>query len=245
MPLLASPVNDLLPRPCAAVALIAAGLLSSGAVQAARPMNTDDANVVDPKSCQDESWFKKSRTSIERWSVPGCNFFADTEVSLGTNLQTDSGLQSNRLYLLQAKKRWRVLESGDWGMSSTLGLVRSSQTGPAPAQVHDTYLNVPVTWSLGQDRFAHLNIGWIKHKDQGQGAMTWGLGGEHPLHRRIIAIAETYGEQMQGTKYQLGLRFWVMPQRVQVDTTVGNAVGGSSSQRWLSIGLRLLTPPLY
>jgi len=41
---------------------------------AARPLNTDDANVVDPQSCQDESWVKKSKTSIERWIVPGCNF---------------------------------------------------------------------------------------------------------------------------------------------------------------------------
>lgn len=227
----------------AAASLSAAGLLFSASAYAARPMNTDDANVVDPKSCQDESWFKKSRTSIERWSVPGCNFFADTEVSLGTNLQTDSGLQSSRLYLLQAKKRWRVLEPGDWGISSTLGFIRSSHGGPD--EVRDTYLNVPVTWSLGHDRFAHLNVGWIKHETLGQGARTWGLGGEHPVHRRVIAIAETYGEQAQSSKYQLGLRFWIVPQRVQVDTTVGNAVRGSNQQRWFSIGLRLLTPPLY
>lgn len=58
---------------------------------AARPLNTDDANVVDPKSCQDESWGKKSKLSIERWTVPGCNFFGDTEISVGANFQSETG----------------------------------------------------------------------------------------------------------------------------------------------------------
>lgn len=213
---------------------------------AARPLNTDDANVVDPQSCQDESWVKKSKTSIERWIVPGCNFFADTEISVGANFQSDTGQASSQFHLMQAKKRWRVLESGDWGISSTLGTLKHDGLSSAD-RVNDIYLNIPITWSIGQDRFTHLNLGWIKHQAQGYGAKTWGLAFEQPFNSQVIGILETYGEEKQSTKYQVGLRFWVVPQRVQLDTTLGNVWSSAfnPTQRWVSIGLRLLSPPLY
>jgi len=222
--------------------------LTSGQAFAARPLNTDDANVVDPKSCQDESWVKKSKLSIERWTVPGCNFFGDTEISLGANFQSETGLESIQFHLLQAKKRWRVLESGSWGLSTTLGTLK--HTGRTSSDtVNDVYLNVPVTWSMDQDRFTHLNLGWVSHQAQGYGAKTWGLGFEQPFNSRVIGILETYGEDKQSTKYQVGLRFWIIPQRVQIDTTFGNVWSASGSaalsQRWVSVGLRLLSPALY
>lgn len=213
---------------------------------AARPLNTDDANVVDPQSCQDESWIKQSKSNIERWIVPGCNFFGDTEISVGANFQSNTGLPSSRFHLMQAKKRWRVLEPGDWGISTTLGTLK--QSGLASSETtHDLYLNVPITWSLGQDRFAHLNVGWVKHQAQGYGAKTWGMAIEQPFNQRVVGILETYGEEKQNTKYQVGLRFWIIPQRVQIDTTVGNvwSSASNSGQRWMSVGLRLLSPPLY
>ena len=40
---------------CAAISLVMCAAQPM-AVQAARPMNTDDANVVDPKGCQLETW---------------------------------------------------------------------------------------------------------------------------------------------------------------------------------------------
>jgi len=228
--------------------LLLFGAIASGSAFAARPLNTDDANVVDPQSCQDESWVKKSKLSIERWTVPGCNFFADTEISLGANFQSDTGAPSSQFHLMQAKKRWRVLEPDSWGISTTLGTLKHTGN-EASDTVNDIYVNVPVTWSIGQDRFTHLNVGWVKHQQQGYGAKTWGLGFEQPFNKQVIGILETYGEEKQATKYQVGLRFWLVPQRVQIDTTMGNvwAATGSeiSKQRWFSVGLRLLSPPLY
>lgn len=223
-------------------------LLVSGLAKAARPLNTDDANVVDPKSCQDESWIKKSKTNTERWVVPGCNFFADTEISLGANFQSDDGLPNSRYQLMQAKKRWRVLEAGDWGFSTTLGTLKLSGQTPEET-VNDVYLNVPITWSVGQDRFVHLNVGRVQHQTQTYGANTWGLAFEQPFNSNVIGILESYGEAKQASKYQVGLRFWIIPQRVQIDTTLGNVVNklnsSTPSQRWFSVGLRLLSPPLY
>jgi hypothetical protein len=228
--------------------LIVGFSIAHSTAYAARPLNTDDANVVDPQSCQDESWIKKSKSTTERWIVPGCNFFADTEISVGANFQSDTGLPSSRYHLMQAKKRWRILESGDWGFSTTLGTLKFNGATPTDT-FNDVYLNVPVTWSIGQDRYAHLNVGWVKHQAQGYGAKTWGLAIEQPFNSQVIGILESYGEEKQASKYQVGLRFWIIPQRVQIDTTLGNlwghSISASPSQKWFSVGLRLLSPPLY
>ena len=140
------------------------------AVQAARPLNTDDANVVDPKSCQLETWVRRTRSSTEQWAIPGCNFWGDVEWSLGGQQRSEDTPWASGLLLGQAKKRWL------------------------------------------------------------------------PLSPRWIAISEVYAETTTPSQYQVGLRFWVKPQRVQIDTTYGNVVGSASDQQWLSIGLRWLTP---
>ena len=42
---------------------------------------------------------------------------------------------------------------------------------------------------------------------------------------------------------QLGLRAWIVPDRVQVDATVGHQGGPDRAGTWASIGLRLLSLP--
>jgi hypothetical protein len=51
--------------------------------QAARPMVTDDACIVDAKACQLESRVKSNHGSAEYWAQPACNFTGNLEVTLG------------------------------------------------------------------------------------------------------------------------------------------------------------------
>ena len=223
------------------------------AAHAARPMVTDDANIVDPLSCQLESWVKTSQVSLERWAVPGCNFAWDTEISVGGNAQNAKVEGDSQFWLFQAKKRWKKLEPNSWGLSTTLGRVserpgRSQQLNSeslAPSSAQDTYLNVPITWALASDRFVHLNLGWIHHERLRVSHPTWGLGGEYGLTPRTFAIGEVFGESGAQSKTQMGLRYWVSPQKLQLDTTYGQPVRGGKEERWISIGLRWLSDPLW
>jgi hypothetical protein len=61
----------------------------------------------------------------------------------------------------------------------------------------------------------------------------------------MFAIMEAFGEAGNRSKVQLGLRYWVVPQAVQIDTTMGQDIQGTSQSRWLSLGLRLITQALY
>jgi hypothetical protein len=226
---------------CAAACLLCSLLLPQAA-HAARPMNTDDANVVDPKACQLETWVRRNRSSTEQWAIPGCNFWADVEWSLGGQQRSEDTPWSSSLLLGQAKKRWLRLSDGDWGVSTTLGFVNAQPSSDFNAPQRDVYFNAPITRALGEDRFVHINLGWIQHGRDNSSRPTWGLGGEWPLQPRVIAISEIYAENNTPTQYQVGLRFWIKPQRIQIDTTYGHMVGGTSDQPWITIGLRLLSP---
>lgn len=222
------------------------GLIAlAGLAYAARPMNTDDANIVDHNSCQLESWVKTTHTSFERWAVPGCNLGADIEWSVGGNAQQEQNLPSTQFWLAQAKKRWRVVEDNAVGISTTLGVMETRIAMPGQPVDKDYYLNVPITIPLGDERFVHLNGGWVNHQSLKVSRATWGLGGEWPLWPNVIAVAETYGESSVGTRYQVGLRFWVVPKHMQIDTTYGNQVGQPERLRWFTLGVRLLSPPLW
>ena len=220
-------------------------LLLTGNAHAARPMATDDANIVDPNSCQLESWIKTTHTSFERWAIPGCNFGHDIEWSVGGNAQQEQQLPNTQFWLAQAKKRWRMVDDGGIGVSTTLGTQQTQVARPGQPVDHDYYVNVPVTIALGDDRFVHLNGGWVNHQSLKVTRATWGVGGEWPIRPDVIGIAETYGESVAGTRFQVGLRFWVVPKRMQIDTTYGNQVGQPEHLRWFTLGIRLLSPPLW
>ena len=53
---------------------------------------------------------------------------------------------------------------------------------------------------------------------------------------------EIYGDDRSGAFHHLGLRWWVVPNRVQIDTTYGDRFGSQNGERWFSVGLRLLSP---
>jgi hypothetical protein len=224
--------------------LLALGLavLCAGHAQAARPMSTDDANIVDEKSCQLETWAKTTRTSLERWAMPGCNFGGDMEWTVGGNAQTEDNVGKTQFWVGQVKKRWVPVAHGQLGISTTVGVMSTQPATAERPNDKDYFFNVPVTLSLGQDRFVHINAGGVQHQSLGVSRPTWGVGGELPLTASVIGIAETYGEAAMGTRYQVGLRIWVVPQRVQIDTTYGNRIGQPEHERWFTVGLRLLSP---
>ena len=226
-------------------------LLFPALTWAARPMITDDANVVDPGSCQLESWVKHSGLGTERWALPGCNFFGDIEITLGGSSQSARDDPSSEWTVLQFKKRWIKLEPGQWGISTSIGHVdaRPRYTGlPVNSTlfpVRDGYLNVPMTYLSPKGWVVHVNVGWIQHHLDQKDRPTWGLGGEWPINQRSYLIAETFGESGTRTKYQMGFRTWIKPQKLQVDTTMGQPIGIGGDQRWISIGIRWLGDPLF
>jgi hypothetical protein len=210
---------------------------------AARPLNTDDARVVDTKSCQVESWVRFESARRETWALPGCNFGGDIEFTLGGGRFRDDGLTASD-FLAQAKVLLRPLAVNGWGAAISGGAIEHRPLG-REASSRDVYINVPLSFSFADDQFVlHTNTGWLHEGGTKRNIATWGVAAEGQLSERVGLIAEAFGQASRESYYQLGMRFWVAPNRVQIDTTYGNRIGAThgNQARWFSIGLRLLSP---
>lgn len=230
-------------QPWRRVLALALGALAFGAAdsaQAARPMITDDARIVDARSCQLETWVRQTPQGHEPWALPGCNPTGNIEFTLG-GARLHGG-PPDSLGLIQAKTLFQSLESSRiaWGLA--LGTTRTQPRGAMEA-----YGYVPVTLVAVPERaFVHLNLGLRRDAAGHTNQPTWGIGLETVVTPRAGVIAEAFSQERGRSQYQGGLRVWLVPDRVQVDTTVGNRSGhapGQGGERWFSVGLRLLSPP--
>ena len=200
---------------------------SCGAAQAARPFFTDDARIVD--KCQIETFYKEQRTysGSEFWFLPACNpaaagFPASFEITAGGNR-----IEGERDAILQAKFLLKTLETNGVGYAVSLG-----KFGGEP------YFNAIASRSFLDDRMVfHANLG--DFRDTGG---TWGYGLEALLWApRVYGIFESFGQHRETPTYHYGARFWMVPDRFQVDMTRGDQTG-AGNRRFYTIGLRFLFP---
>lgn len=214
-----------------------------GAAEAARPMITDDARVVDPRSCQLESWVRHNRSSTEYWALPGCNVGERLELTVGGARGSGASGSQTTDVVMQAKYLLRTMQPDGWGLAATVGNVSHPAIDARGNLLGDQYLNVPASFSFRQDAFVlHLNGGWLHERRSDNDRATWGVGSETRLHSRHYLIAETYGQAGLAPFYQVGWRFWLVPGRIQIDATTGGDTAQGGDGRWLSTGIRLLSP---
>lgn len=219
--------------------------LGVASAHAARPLLTDDARVVDSGGCQIETWVQHSATSPERWVLPACSGGPGTEWTVGSQWLDQQHPAANAALLVQHKRIQKAVSAQDWGWAMTLGATVSSGSPHLPSQ-RSAYLNVPLTYVSADERtLLHWNVGALK-LDQGLSTSTRGPGAlqftasmaiEHQWAARWWGIAESSWPGRNRHQLQLGVRFWLVPDQLQIDTTVGRtqpgALLGSVGLRWL------------
>lgn len=212
---------------------------------AARPFVTDDARLTNAGSCQLETWTRIYPDSREVWALPACNPTGNLEFTVGGGRAHDTGGPLTHDYVFQAKTLFRPLETDGWGIGLALGSVRHPEINPGPNILGNTYAYVPLSASFAGDRLVtHANLGWLRDRASGRSNLTWGIGGEFQVGARLLAIAEAFGDNRSNPYWQLGGRFAIIPERVQIDATVGRQASGIAGNRWVSFGLRL-TPESF
>lgn len=187
---------------------------------AARPFFTDDARVVDRGHCQLESFYKEQRaySGSEFWFLPACNPLG-VELTIGGNR-----IEGERNSIVQGKYLFKVLQSNGYGLAASLGYFGS-----------DPYVNGIASFSFLDDRaVVHTNVGAIS-----AAGVTWGVGLEALLTTRVYGIVETFGQRSQTPTLHYGLRFWVIPNRFQIDATQGHQ-SADPEKRFYSVGVRFL-----
>jgi len=215
--------------------LLLAGLAS--VAEAARPMVTDDARLTDAGACQVESWAHVHRNDREFWALPACNPFGNLEITAGGALPYAAGERQSSARVVQLKTLFKPLDGYGVGFAAGYAV--------QPGEPHSgaSYFYVPVSLALADERLVvHANLGHTRERENRRNSLTWGLGSEWQSSARLFVIAESYGQDRGNPFVQAGLRYWLVPERIQVDATWGSQVGRIHEQRWFSLGLRLISP---
>ncbi len=236
---LGRPRHPAAPKVLVGTFFLAAIWLTFGPAHAARPMVTDDARIVDAKACQLESWARKNPHSTEAWALPACNFTGNLELTLGGASTREGDKTRTTDVVVQGKTLFKPMDTDGWGIGLAAGTVRHPL-----AEARDWYAYLPASFSFRDDAvIIHANLGGMREGLARRDRLTWGLGAEARLAERTWLIAETFGQNQGKPFHQLGLRHWLVPDRIQLDATYGDRNGGGSGERWFSIGLRLLPAP--
>lgn len=222
-------------------ALLAALLAFSSAAQAARPFVTDDARTVDKGGCQVETFYKRQRKFHEHefWFLPACNPRGLVELTLGGTWVDSAQPGDSRSVIVQDKTLLKPLDTNGYGFALTVGAGRV-RPFEAP-RVTSPYLNGIASTSFYGDRVVgHFNLGLLRDRQIGLTRGTWGAGAEVRINSRLYGIAETYGQRRDRPTVHGGLRFWLLPERLQVDATLGRQHAAPIDRSFYSVGLRVL-----
>lgn len=209
---------------------------------AARPFVTDDARIVDPGGYQIETFIKHQRNVRENefWFLPAWNPGSIVELTLGGfALRNAEGGDSNTL-IAQAKTLLRPLRTNDYGLAVTLGTLRQEPLGSADG-AWSPFVNLVGSLSCWNDAVVlHANAGLVDDRLGDVKRYTWGLGAEIATGARLWVIAESYNQEGEKPSTQLGLRYWVVQNRLQIDGTFGAQRSEPQNRNWVSLGVRVL-----
>lgn len=225
--------------------LSAAALLAGGCapVHAARPFVTDDARIVDPGGYQIESFVKHQRNvrEDEFWFLPAWNPATSVELTFGGYSLRNAEEGRARALIAQAKTLLVPLRANDFGLALTLGALGQDPLGSTDRLSWGPFVNLIGSRSWIDDAVVmHANAGLIDDRLRAVKRYTWGLGSEIAAGPRLWGIVEAYNQEGEKPSSQIGLRYWIVPNRTQVDATLGAQRAGSQQRSWVSVGVRIL-----
>lgn len=216
------------------------------AANAARPFVTDDARLTTAGSCQLESWMRIYPGSKEIWALPACNPTGYLEFTFGGGKAKNDNEAATHDYIFQLKTIIKPLNTNGFGWGLAFGTVRHPENNQGPNLLGNTYAYIPLSMSFNNDDLiVHTNIGWLKDKQTGRNNATWGVGGEYKLTSRLLAISEVFGDNHQKPYWQVGTRYSIIPDKFQIDATIGQQISASTDYRWISFGIRITPDSLF
>ena len=221
--------------------LLILALATSSSAFAGRPLFTEDATVLEQGHCQLELWMDRYKDATDVWMAPACNFGANIELEAGASRTFAAGTAALSQSYFQVKTAFRSVDDHPWGVGLVLGVNRVPLR-----EVHkgwdDPFAIVPVSFKVGEDNLLHLNVGWVRNREQGRDLTLWGVALEVPVTESITLLGETFGENTARPFLSVGGRATAIKDRLEFDLTYVARPGGTSAERFVSLGLYYKTP---
>lgn len=204
--------------------LALSALIVATAANAARPLATDDAGVLERRECEWEGGFDRARvegvTTRVFGTQVGCGVGWRTQLAIGVEHARTSGA-SETLLRLGGKTR---LAGDDDGIALALGYGATHRSGDGdPKGYAGADLTAILSVPIAPGFTSHANLGRVKPRDAA-GATTWGVALEAELVEGLDLVGEATGARGARPTHAIGLRWavtrdWTLDASIAVERT--------------------------
>lgn len=228
-------------------ATIACGLLLNAlAALAARPLQTDDAGVIERGGCEVEAVALRHAADGERATENslqlGCGVGWQSQLALGWATTRSEGARESGLSVSGKTGLWRAGDDPD-GEAAALALSWEFLEARMPTgswRHVGTGLNLLASVPLPDDVTLHANLGHARNELTRQQSTPWGVGLEHAgwgegLH--WAPMAELFGDDRERPWWNLGGRLTTVPGKVFIDASYGRQFA-SHRPRLMTLGVK-------
>ena len=211
--------------------------------RAGAPLITDDAAIVEAKSCQLESWIEFAHGARAYWAMPACNFTGNLELAVGGAGVNPDGTSSSYQYGVQAKTVFGQGGDGFWSVGAVGGVIRD--TGPVESDASSTTYYAKALLSLYPSDAFEIDLNLGASNVFGAGAtVTAGVAVQYEVLPRATLLAEIFRDERGPGKFQLGARYALDSAPIEAYVSYGNRLGSAAGEAWWVIaGIRIYTQP--
>lgn len=192
---------------------------------AGRPLQTEDAGVLDPGSCEIEGVATRLRVAGERATGQslgmGCGAGWLGQVGLAVERARAGGERETGASI---GGKVSLFKGADDGPALTLAWGAGAAKEDSRWRHADTELRLVASLSAPGGQ-VHLNAGTVFERSPRRQVATWGLAYEHDGFEagsvRWAPMAELFGDDREGAWANVALRVTLVPERLFVDVSAG------------------------
>ena len=180
-----------------ALFLLLAGAALALPALAARPLHTEDADVLGRGACEVEGWTERllvdEARATEHALQYGCGIGLRSQVALNASRARDGDERSRGLALVGKTRLWAGAGDHPAGLALAWGLQRARIDGDSWRH-SATELNLAYSRPLPADLTLHVNLGHARDEQARQRSTSWGLALEHEGFGHLAPMAEFFGD---------------------------------------------------
>jgi hypothetical protein len=210
--------------------------------QAGRPLQTEDAGVLEAKTCEVEGVTGRARVagtpSVRDNALQlGCGVGFNSQLALAVSTSDDGTDRQRGLRLGGKTEVWSA--GGDdgaaftlaWGVSRARAAAGGWKTAILDARAVVSLPAGPLTW--------HLNLGHERDHQARSSTTVWGVAAEHEGFGGLAPMAEIFGDDRGAPWWNLGLRYTLAKDKAYLDLSYGQQMSRGTPSL-LTAGFKLV-----
>ena len=224
-----------------AIRAAALAIVKAACVDAGQPLVTDDAAIVADKTCQLEAWMRPGHGARSYWMQPACNFSGNAELSAGAARVEPDGDAASHLVYMQIKTVPLPRTETGWSFGAAAGAVRDTGAPHGGSAFQTYYGKALASWYPRDDLELDFNLGAANQYGTGTFALA-GVAVQFAAVDRLQLLGEVYRDEPGTAKYQGGLRWIAVPNRLEAFVSYGNRFTRAADAWTVTAGVRLQSP---